>query len=169
MLLNAGIRIALTGHAAAIFPTLCTALESACYAYRMIEDEKLEKMWADRHQNAESAPLSKTPSRRQLTMRHAASTPSRPAVAPGSTTSISQQLTSVRIRTTVNSLTPEILAGRRRRLAVLSGLTIVHYWVERYIWRFNIPARRTWIEKSFSFLQPAIRHARPPARRDATT
>jgi hypothetical protein len=58
----------------------------------MIEDEKLEKMWADRHQNAESAPLSKTPSRRQLTMRHAASTPSRPAVAPGSATSISQQL-----------------------------------------------------------------------------
>ncbi len=53
MLLNAGIRIALTGHAAAIFPTLYTALESACYAYRMIEDEKLEKMWADRHQNAE--------------------------------------------------------------------------------------------------------------------
>jgi hypothetical protein len=97
MLVNAGIRIALTGHAAAIFPTLHTALESACYAYRMIENEKLEKMWADRHQNAESAPLSKTPSRRQLTMRHAASTPSRLAVATGSTTSISHQLTSVRI------------------------------------------------------------------------
>jgi len=54
-------------------------------------------------------------------------------------------------------------------VAVLSGLTIVHYWVERYIWRFSIPARRTWMEKSFSFLHPAIRHDRAPARRDAAT
>ena len=49
-------------------------------------------------------------------------------------------------------------------VAVLSGLTIVHYWVERYVWRFSIPARRTWMEESFSFLQPATLHERAPAQ-----
>jgi hypothetical protein len=41
-------------------------------------------------------------------------------------------------------------------VATLSGLTIMHYWVERYLWRFSNPERRAWMTESFSFLNPAL-------------
>ncbi|MBV9331267.1 MAG: hypothetical protein JOZ55_06920 [Alphaproteobacteria bacterium] len=41
----------------------------------------------------------------------------------------------------------------RLALAALNGLTIMHYWVERYLWRFSIPERRAWLEESFAFLR----------------
>ncbi|QDO98608.1 hypothetical protein FNB15_15560 [Ferrovibrio terrae] len=42
------------------------------------------------------------------------------------------------------------------RLAVsfVVAITLVHYWVERYLWRFSSPARRAWLEQSFRFLSP---------------
>ncbi len=49
MLYLAGIRVAMSGHTAAMFPVLRTALESGCYAYRMSEDESLCQVWLDRN------------------------------------------------------------------------------------------------------------------------
>lgn len=40
-------------------------------------------------------------------------------------------------------------------VATLSGLTLMHYWVERQLWRFSNPERRAWMVESFAFLQPA--------------
>lgn len=47
MLLTA-YRIGLTGHAAAVYPTLRTALENACYAFLMSQDESLSDVWMKR-------------------------------------------------------------------------------------------------------------------------
>lgn len=47
-LLMTGFRIGLTGHAAGVFPTLRTALETACYAYLMSKDEALSDVWMQR-------------------------------------------------------------------------------------------------------------------------
>jgi hypothetical protein len=46
-----GVRIAMTGHANAIHPLLRTALESACYAFLMVDDPKLEEVWINRDNN----------------------------------------------------------------------------------------------------------------------
>jgi hypothetical protein len=54
MLLLAGMRTAISGHAAAIFPVLRTALESASYAYLMIDDQSLETIWSNRHRDKAS-------------------------------------------------------------------------------------------------------------------
>jgi hypothetical protein len=54
MLFLGGIRIAMTGHAVAIFPVLRTALESACYAFLMVDDHALEEIWSSRHKDATS-------------------------------------------------------------------------------------------------------------------
>lgn len=51
LLLVAGMRNALTGHAAAIFPILRTALESACYTWLMVEKPALEEIWLYRHRS----------------------------------------------------------------------------------------------------------------------
>lgn len=51
MLYLAGVRVAMTGHAAAIFPLLRTALESACYAFLMSRNPDLERVWLDRHRD----------------------------------------------------------------------------------------------------------------------
>lgn len=42
------------------------------------------------------------------------------------------------------------------RLAVSAvvALTLAHYWVERYLWKFSSPERRAWLEQSFRFLSP---------------
>jgi hypothetical protein len=45
----AGIRIAMTGHAGAIFPMLRTALEYACYAFLISSDPSLATVWINRH------------------------------------------------------------------------------------------------------------------------
>lgn len=51
MMLLAGIRIAMTGHAAAIFPTLRTALEYACYAFLITDNPALATIWSDRNKD----------------------------------------------------------------------------------------------------------------------
>lgn len=51
-MLLAGGRIALTGHASVMFPVLRTALESACYAYMILENPKLAEVWRDRHDSS---------------------------------------------------------------------------------------------------------------------
>lgn len=42
------------------------------------------------------------------------------------------------------------------RLAVsfVVAITLAHYWVERYLWKFSSPERRAWLEQSFRFLSP---------------
>lgn len=50
-LLLAGGRIALTGHASAMFPVLRTALESACYAFMILEKPELAIVWRERHES----------------------------------------------------------------------------------------------------------------------
>jgi hypothetical protein len=49
MLYTSAVRVALSGHVAATFPLFRTALESACYAYLMGEDDSLEAIWSNRH------------------------------------------------------------------------------------------------------------------------
>jgi hypothetical protein len=49
MLYQSSIATALTGHAAAIYPLLRTALESACYGYVMRKDTAIEGLWLNRH------------------------------------------------------------------------------------------------------------------------
>lgn len=46
----AGSRMALSGHCAAVFPLLRTALESAAYASLMTHDPDLQEIWCRRHQ-----------------------------------------------------------------------------------------------------------------------
>ncbi|KPY97952.1 hypothetical protein ALQ37_200088 [Pseudomonas syringae pv. aptata] len=47
-MLMTGFRIGLTGHAAGVYPTLRTALENACYAFLMSQDEALSDVWMKR-------------------------------------------------------------------------------------------------------------------------
>lgn len=54
MLWTAAVRMAMSGHAAATFPLFRTALEAACYAYLMKDDQDLEKVWSDRHLSPEA-------------------------------------------------------------------------------------------------------------------
>lgn len=49
MLYLAGMRQALTGHLAVVFPVVRSSLESACYAYLIARDPSLSDAWADRH------------------------------------------------------------------------------------------------------------------------
>jgi hypothetical protein len=46
----AALRTAFSGHEAAVYPLLRTALESACYAFLMIEDSDLDAVWLSRHE-----------------------------------------------------------------------------------------------------------------------
>ncbi|MGY3024271.1 hypothetical protein ACVWXR_002106 [Pseudomonas lurida] len=52
-LLMTGFRIGLTGHVSGIFPILRTALETACYALLMANDETLPEKWIGRHSSPE--------------------------------------------------------------------------------------------------------------------
>lgn len=51
MLFLSGGRMALTGHAAAIYPLLRTALESACYGFLIERKPDLADVWTQRHQS----------------------------------------------------------------------------------------------------------------------
>lgn len=51
MLLLAGARTALTGHPAAVFPVLRTALESASYALLVSRNQELSEIWINRHRS----------------------------------------------------------------------------------------------------------------------
>lgn len=50
----ASVRIALSGHEAATYPVLRTALESTCYAHVTAKDVRAAKTWADRNKDNES-------------------------------------------------------------------------------------------------------------------
>lgn len=50
----ASVRTAISGHPAAVFPTLRAALESACYALVIFDDTQLFSLWSNRH-NDEAA------------------------------------------------------------------------------------------------------------------
>lgn len=39
-------------------------------------------------------------------------------------------------------------------VATLSAITLVHYWVDQFLWKFNTPARRVWLAQHYSFLVP---------------
>ncbi|EPR21206.1 hypothetical protein L907_17560 [Agrobacterium sp. C13] len=54
MLYVSAIRMALTGHAAATYPLLRTALESVCYGHLMACDAEVERIWLDRHKDEAS-------------------------------------------------------------------------------------------------------------------
>lgn len=51
MVFLAGVRIALSGHAAAVFPLLRTALESASYGLLIERDPVLADVWTHRHRS----------------------------------------------------------------------------------------------------------------------
>ncbi len=57
MIYLGAVRVAMTGHEAATFPLFRTALESACYAFLMSEDESLPEIWGNRHRNAKAMRL----------------------------------------------------------------------------------------------------------------
>lgn len=42
----------------------------------------------------------------------------------------------------------------RVAVSVVVALTLAHYWVERYLWKFSSSERRAWLEQSFRFLSP---------------
>lgn len=42
----------------------------------------------------------------------------------------------------------------RVAVSVVVAITLAHYWVERYLWKFSSPERRAWLEQSFRFLSP---------------
>lgn len=52
-LLMTGFRIGLTGHVAAIFPVLRTALETGCYALLMSKSDSLPEIWLSRNSSPE--------------------------------------------------------------------------------------------------------------------
>ena len=53
MLWSAGVRIALSGHTAGVFPVLRCALESAAYGTLMLKKPELIRVWLDRHESDE--------------------------------------------------------------------------------------------------------------------
>lgn len=57
MLLQSALRLAFSGHEAAIFPQLRTALESVCYAFLITVDHELESIWLARHKNIDTHKL----------------------------------------------------------------------------------------------------------------
>ncbi len=42
----------------------------------------------------------------------------------------------------------------RVAVSAVVAITLAHYWVERYLWKFSSPERRAWLEQSFRFLSP---------------
>lgn len=52
-LLLGAVRQALSGHVVTVFPVVRAALESACYAYLMSQDEARVDMWLHRHRSEE--------------------------------------------------------------------------------------------------------------------
>jgi hypothetical protein len=47
-----GSRVALSGHPAAVFPLVRTALESACYGFLLEQQPALTETWINRHRSA---------------------------------------------------------------------------------------------------------------------
>jgi hypothetical protein len=41
-------------------------------------------------------------------------------------------------------------------ISVITALTLVHYWVDQFLWKFNTPERRAWLAEHYAFLfQPS--------------
>lgn len=54
LLYCAAIQTALTGHVAAIYPTLRACLESACYAESIVHNPELGQVWIERHKDEDA-------------------------------------------------------------------------------------------------------------------
>jgi hypothetical protein len=37
-------------------------------------------------------------------------------------------------------------------VSVVTGLTLVHYWVDQFLWKFNSVERRAWLARNYAFL-----------------
>ena len=59
MIYMGALRVAFSGHTAATFPLLRTALESACYAFLIGENAALERIWLNRNSSDEALRLCK--------------------------------------------------------------------------------------------------------------
>jgi hypothetical protein len=46
--------------------------------------------------------------------------------------------------------------------AVIMALTLAHYWIDAFLWRFRTPARRAWLART-----PFLGGAGGPAARPA--
>ena len=57
MIYLASVRVALSGHSAAIFPLFRTALEASCYAFLIGETPDLERIWLERNSSQEAKKL----------------------------------------------------------------------------------------------------------------
>ena len=59
MIYLSGIRVAMSGHGAAMFPLLRTALEASCYAFLFGESDKHREIWLKRDSTPEARKLSR--------------------------------------------------------------------------------------------------------------
>jgi hypothetical protein len=46
-------------------------------------------------------------------------------------------------------------------ITVLNGLTLAHYWVDQFLWRFSSAERRAWLASRYRFLAPSASGAAP--------
>ena len=60
MIYLSSIRVAMSGHGAAMFPLLRVALEASCYAFQVGEKDELEEIWLNRNSSAEALSLCRT-------------------------------------------------------------------------------------------------------------
>ena len=48
----------------------------------------------------------------------------------------------------------EVNPVARAGIGLVLGLTLAHYWVDQFIWRFRTPERRKWLTSRFQILAP---------------
>jgi hypothetical protein len=41
-------------------------------------------------------------------------------------------------------------------IAAIMALTLAHYWIDQFLWRFRTPTRRAWLARSFPFLASPV-------------
>lgn len=51
----------------------------------------------------------------------------------------------------------------RLAIATTTALTLAHYWVDQFLWKFGNPERRTWLANSYRFLARTDRWKARPA------
>src|SRR5262245_3175827 len=56
----------------------------------------------------------------------------------------------------------------RIAIATVAALTLAHYWVDMFLWRFRTPERRKWLAENYPFLVGAPSAAPTPAAVPAT-
>jgi len=45
-------------------------------------------------------------------------------------------------------------------VATTTALTLAHYWIDAFLWKFGTPERRAWLARSYRFLAPPPRAAK---------